>query len=140
METELDAYIILLRYCGVCVSSFMMRVEAMRILKDQSLKNNVENNFGYSPLALGLSNLNQCDSCEQTLKLGHFSNTNIVAFHVYITKTIQPPQVKKISVLTLGPFIIKLIYRFFFFLIFITRSLFTLFRCFKVHSSTCTKW
>ena len=43
---------------------------------------------GYSPLALGLTNLNQFDACEQTLKLDHFSNTNIVAFHVYITKTI----------------------------------------------------
>ena len=45
METQLDAYIMQLRDRGVCVSSFMIKVEAMRILREQCLTNNVECHF-----------------------------------------------------------------------------------------------
>ena len=45
METQLDAYIIQLRDRGVCVSSFMIKVKAMRILREQCLTNNVECHF-----------------------------------------------------------------------------------------------
>ena len=45
METKLETYIMQLRDCGVCVSSFMIKVEAMRILREQYLINNVECHF-----------------------------------------------------------------------------------------------